>query len=149
MSQGVTCKNLSHLPAKFRMNVCLQQNRMTIAAFCSKQVKSLISVFTHASMVFLVYRVSYTTIFAKKCKKMMIYISFLVAAFLLNSTKLLQSHIGTYMLNDSWNSCIASDLPSAPSKVAVESKKYQFQQFAADLAIFSKLMQSLTIAAGH
>ena len=100
-------------------------------------------------MVFLVYRVSYTIIFAKKCKKMMIYISFLVAAFLLNSTKLLQSHIGTYMLYNSWNSCIASDLPSVLSKVAIESKKYQFKQFAADLANFGKLLQSLKVAAGH
>ena len=62
----------------------------------------------------------------KNVKNMKIYISFLVAVFSLNFTKLLQSHIVTYMLYDSWNSCIASYLPSASSKVAVESKKYKF-----------------------
>ena len=89
------------------------------------------------------------SLWLQKTKKMMILISFLVAAFSLNFTKLLQSHIGTYMQYNSWKSCIASDLPSVLLKVAIESKKYQFKQFAADLANFGKLLQSLKVAAGH
>ena len=90
-----------------------------------------------------------TITFAEKKQKYDDLYIILSCCNLLNFTKLLQSHIGTYMLDNSWNSCIASDLPSAPSKVAIESKKYQSKQFAADLANFGKLLQSLKVAAGH
>ena len=79
----------------------------------------------------------------------MVYTFFSFTAFLPNFTRLLQSYFGTHVLYNSWNSCIASDLPSVLSKVAIESKKYQFKQFAAGLANFGKLLQSLKVAAGH
>ena len=64
-------------------------------------------------------------------------------------TWLLQSPIGTHMLNNSWNSWIVSDIPSALKKEGLRSHKVHFLQFAADLAIFGKLLQSLKVAAGQ
>ena len=84
-----------------------------------------------------------------KYKKMMIYRFFLLAEFSLDLKRLLQSHFSTHMLYNSWNSGIVSDILSALSKKAERNHESQFFQFAADLAIFSKLLQSLKVAAGQ
>ena len=84
-----------------------------------------------------------------KYKKMMIYRFFLLAEFSLDLKRLLQSHFSTHMLYNSWNSGIVSDILSALSKKAERNHESQFIQFAADLAIFGKLLQSLKVAAGQ